>query len=337
MKTNCKALKGKELIFGEDRPFRSCHAPTLVELDNGDTLAAWFGGTAEKNPDTAIWYSRRKDGKWSYPKVLADKEGIAHWNPVLFNAPDGRIILYYKIGDNDNDWYTMYCESHDNGMTWTEPKELIPGDIGGRGPVKNKPIVLHDGTWLAPASVEFKYWDSFVDISKDNGKTWTASQFVPVSHIEFCGKGTIQPTLWESEPNKVHMLLRSTCGWIYRSDSEDGGKTWCEIYPTSLPNNNSGIDVVKLDGGTLALIYNPVGENWGPRTPIVVSLSMDNGETWPYTCVLDDDEDKEAEFSYPSIVARGNMLSMVYTWKRQSIAYVRCSVEDILTCDQYNR
>ncbi|NLC68179.1 MAG: exo-alpha-sialidase [Clostridiaceae bacterium] len=332
MKSKCKILKGKEYIFENNRPFLSCHASTLVELDNGDTLAAWFGGTAEKNPDTAIWHSRRKDGKWSYPEVLADEKGIALWNPVLFNAPDGRIFLYYKVGENTNEWHTKYIISSDNGISWTDPGELVPGDIGGRGPVKNKPVVLHDGTWLAPASVESKYWDSFVDITADGGRTWTAASLVPINHGKFCGKGVIQPTIWESEPNRVHMLLRSTSGRIYRSDSEDGGRTWCEIYETSLPNNNSGIDAAKLDDGSIALVYNPVGKNWGPRTPLVVSLSKDNGTTWPYTCVL---EYEEGEYSYPAIVARGDEISITYTWKRERIAYVRCTVEDILACREH--
>ena len=38
-------------------------------------------------------------------------------------------------------WRTMVQKSHD-GKTWTHATQLVPGDIGGRGPVKNKPIVL---------------------------------------------------------------------------------------------------------------------------------------------------------------------------------------------------
>ena len=52
--------------FGEDifkeAPFKSCHASTVVELTNGDLLSAWFGGTAEGNPDTGIWASRKSNG-----------------------------------------------------------------------------------------------------------------------------------------------------------------------------------------------------------------------------------------------------------------------------------
>src|SRR5258708_24528153 len=43
----------KEFIFAS-APFLSAHASTIVELRNGDLLAAWFGGTAEGAPDTAI-------------------------------------------------------------------------------------------------------------------------------------------------------------------------------------------------------------------------------------------------------------------------------------------
>ena len=323
-----KLCELKEFIFGDDRPFLNCHAVTLAELRSGETLAAWFGGTKEKNPDVAIWSSRRKNGKWSCPEKIADEEGLAHWNPVLFNAPDGRIFLYYKTGENVENWRTLYCVSDDDGYSWTAPGEAVAGDVGGRGPVKNKPIVLQDGTWIAPASVEYeKKWDSFADISKDGGKTWLKSALVPIDHSEFSGEGIIQPTLWETEPGMLHMLLRSSCGKIMRSDSRDGGGTWSAAYETSLPNNNSGLDAVKLKNGVIALVYNPVGGNWGKRTPLCLSFSFDNAVTWPKTYIL---EDEEGEFSYPAIVAHGDRVSIAYTWKRERIAYLNFFADEFI-------
>ena len=86
-----------------------------------------------------------------------------------------------------------------------EPKETVKNDKGGRGPVKNKPIVLSDGTWLAPASLEGpmpgqkrKQWRAFADISIDLGKTWKPSSIILPSEN---GYGNIQPTVWESEPD----------------------------------------------------------------------------------------------------------------------------------------
>lgn len=87
-------------------------------------------------------------------------------------------------------------------------------------------------------------------------------------------------------------------------------------YPSGLPNNNSGIDLAKLASGRLALVYNPVGINWGPRTPLV--LSSDNGQSWEEEIAL---EAGEGECSYPAIVTQGEMAYMTYTWKRERIAF----------------
>ncbi|MDF2959218.1 MAG: hypothetical protein K0S39_953 [Paenibacillus sp.] len=315
-----------EFIFEDDRPFLSCHASTLELLPNGEVIAAWFGGTKEKAGDVAIWISHRRNGGWTPPVKVADQEDVPHWNPVLFRRKDGVLFLYYKIGTDIAEWETMVIHSFDNGHTWTDPIPLVEGDKGGRGPVKNKPIVLHDGTIAAPASVE-PDWDAFVDLSFDGGETWFRSATVPLDHSKLRGKGIIQPTLWESAPGFVHMLTRSTEGAIYRSDSADGGRTWCPAYPTQLPNNNSGIDLVKLDNGLLALVYNPTrpeeGQKKGPRTPLVIRFSLDNGHTWDNEILLDQGE---KQYSYPAVVASGNDLYITYTWKRERIAFQKITI-----------
>lgn len=307
----------KQFIFEDSRPFASCHASTLVSLEDGSVLSAWFGGTDEGDPDVDIWCSRRTDGQWSAPHRIAGETGIPHWNPVLFQGDNGIIYLFYKVGHTIPGWYTRVLESRDGGSTWGEPAELVEGDVGGRGPVRNKPIITQDGTWLAPASLESEVWDACVDISRDQGRSWTMSELVPVRHEMLRGKGIIQPTLWESESGRIHMLLRSTEGSIYRSESDDTGATWCEAYPTGLPNNNSGIDLVKRDEGKLALVHNPVSEG-NLRTPLVVSLSDDNGASWREWLVL---ENEPGEYSYPAVIMKNGKLLITYTWKRERIVF----------------
>lgn len=123
------------------------------------------------------------------------------------------------------------------------------------------------------------------------------------------------------------MLLRTTTGFIYRSDSADGGKTWSEAYATSLPNNNSGIDLAQLPNGMMVLVYNPVGQNWGSRTPLVIDVSADNGMTWIRKLTL---EDEPGEYSYPAIIVSGNDMLVTYTWKRENIAFWQIPIEVIL-------
>ncbi|TCL64250.1 putative neuraminidase [Hydrogenispora ethanolica] len=325
----------REFVFTGKMPFECCHASHLTLLPGGDVLAAWFGGSREGADDVAIWSARRSGGQWTPPVQVAAEAGLPHWNPVLFTRPDGTVWLFYKVGRLLKEWSTRLKISQDNGLTWTEPVELVPGDRGGRGPVRNKLIVLSDGSWLAPASTEDGIWKAFADRSIDQGETWRKSNEIriaslhegadmeirsdiPVSEQSFRGRGVIQPTLWESEPGRVHMLLRSTEGRIYRSDSADFGRTWSEAYPTGLPNNNSGIDLVKLQDGVLALIFNPVGLNWGPRTPLVLATSSDNGRTWGNDLVL---EAGEGEYSYPAIIAAADRVYLTYTWKRERIVF----------------
>jgi predicted neuraminidase len=114
------------------------------------------------------------------------------------------------------------------------------------------------------------------------------------------------------------MLLRSTEGKIFRSDSKDEGETWSLAYASGLPNNNSGLDLTVCNFNCLALVYNPVGENWGARTPLWLSFSDDDGKTWEKALAL---EDGPGEFSYPAIIAGTGALYISYTWKRQSIAF----------------
>ncbi len=315
-------------IFGDDRPFPECHASTLVRLPDGQFLVAWFGGTEEKDPDVGIWLSKGTPGNWSSPIEVAKIREDAHWNPVLQLADDGKVILYFKVGKVIPTWETWVQTSNDGGETWSVATELVAGDKGGRGPVKDKLIVLNDGTWLAGSSNEENGWRVYVDRSEDQGKTWVRSDYFNIDTTQIKGKGAIQPTLWESEPGKIHMLVRTTGGKIGRSDSDDNGKTWTTIEAISLPNPNSGIDLAKLDDGSLVLAYNPDDQDWGSRSPLSIGMSHDNGKTWVERFDLDKGERKD-EFSYPAIISWGDSVAVSYTWNRQKIAFWKGSKSDI--------
>lgn len=334
------ALMKKELLMTQ-LPTDFCHASTIAACPGGELLCCWFGGTHEGNDDVAIYSSRRAEGIWSKPVKLAD--GVAaNWNPVLFYRQDGILQLFYKEGQQIAQWRTMVLLSHDDGHTWTKPAELVSGDAsGGRGPVRNKPLRLAGGRVLAGGSTEHGIWKAFADISDDDGVRWrkstdvqitnlfyrdgekTAESDIAVSSQSFYGRGVIQPSLWQSADGSVHMLLRSSEGYIYRSDSLDEGEHWSEAYPTALVNNNSGLDLTRGADGALYLLCNPVAANWGIRSPLSLFKSTDEGTSWQRLCDL---EVEQGEFSYPAIIASGAVLYMTYTWKRQNIACVELAL-----------
>lgn len=323
-------------VFAHHKDVAFYHAATLSFLDRDRVAIACFAGSFEGRDDVRIVLTAQDEtGAFSAPVRFGGKENAACWNPVLHRGGSGQdndpLELYFHHGKNIADWITLRSVSSDNGKTWTTPKELVPGDCsGGRGPVKNKILRLSDGTWLAGMSVEREDWKAGVDRSEDEGKTWTKT-FLPQPVLSDYAKswlrtdnnmnGLIQPTLWESAPGQVHMLLRSTYGRIYRSDSADFGRTWCSPYETEMVNNNSGIDAVWLKD-RLFLVCNPVenGDISSPRSPLSIFVSEDNGCHFELFYVL---EDQPGAYSYPAVITDGENLHVAYTWNNETIKYVK--------------
>jgi predicted neuraminidase len=337
----------KEVFPIETEKKKMRHASSLLALPDGSIMGAYFAGTYEGEADTDIYVTiRNPEGRWSPSRKISTEENIAHWNPVLALDSKGRISLFYKVGFAISKWKTMLRRSYDYGLSWTPSQELVPGDEGGRGPVRNKILITKEKIWIAGASIERETsWTAFADRSLDEGNTWIRSNTLSINdknahHELYCsqassnfskstiavtsqsfkGRGIIQPTLWEDSQHRIHMLLRSTEGVAYRSDSEDQGLSWSPPYPTSIPNNNAALDIVSLDDDTLVLAHNPVKENWGKRTPLVISVSKDNGFTWEQALVL---EDGSGEYSYPAIICKENTIYVSYTWNRNAIVFAQ--------------
>lgn len=310
----------KEAIFPPFRYFLSAHASTVIKLDNGNLVSAWFGGSQEGGKDVRIWYSIKSGNDWSKPKSVPTDDNAAHYNPVLHDFGD-YIRLFYHVGSSPSDWVTKYVDSYDGGNTWTWPQELVPGDTsGGRGPVKNQCLVRDDGVIIAPASTEQGKWKAFFDISYDGGKTWTKTDYVEAVDEEGNLVEMIQPTLWQDKDGNIHAMFRTLAGWIYRSDSYDGGITWCKAYSTGLMHGSCGIDCTMTDDGKLWLVYNPCGVSQR-RHQLLVSVSEDNGKTWEDVTYLQRSILFFTEYSYPTVISDGNTLHITYTWNRFNIKH----------------
>lgn len=313
--------KVSEFIYGDEAHIPSCHASTLVELDNGDILAAWFGGKDEGDKSVEIWLSRRSGGKWSKPVAMTHYPDQPTWNPVLFRDSSNKIWLFFKVGPNPREWTGAYRTSTDNGKSWSNVV-LLPGGV--LGPVKNKPIQLQNGNIVCGTSVEaWHVWTGWTDISSDGGKTWKIGGPIMIPDQPW---GVIQPTLWEYAPGKLRALLRSrNIGYIIESHSNDGGMTWSPgLVRKDLPHPGSGIDAVRMKDGTIALVYNHTQHG---RSPLNIAFSKDNGETFGTPYVL---EDIRGEFSYPAIIqAKDGSLHITYTWRREKIKYVVIDPNDL--------
>ena len=251
--TNQSAIVKSEFIF-TNAPFPSCHASTIAETKSG-LVAAWFGGTAERNPDVCIYVSRNENGKWTPPIAVADGVGFATnrfptWNPVLFQPKIGPLMLFYKVGPKPAAWWGMMMTSTDDGKTWSKPQRLPDGILG---PIKNKPVQIANGDILCGSSTEGDGgWRVHFERTGDFGKTWSAT--LPVND----GKtiGAIQPSILFLKDSSLEAIGRTRNDKIFQVTSSDNGSSWGNMTLTSLPNPDSGTDAVTLKDGRQLLVYN---------------------------------------------------------------------------------
>lgn len=311
----------KEEFIYDKAPFPSCHASTIVETPKG-LVCAWFGGTAERNPDVGIWVSLYQNEQWTTPVEVANgvqKEGKRYptWNPVLLQIPGKELILFYKVGPNPREWWGELKRSMDGGKSWSEAERLPEGIVG---PIKNKSVLLKDGTILSPSSSEDNGWRVHFEQSKDQGKTWTRGEVINDGK-EF---SAIQPSILFLPNGHLKILCRSQNGFILTSESTDNGATWSPLQATELPNPNSGTDAVTLKDGRQVLVYNHVTKKsmeWGgKRSPLNVVIS-DDAVNWKELAVLENEP--KMEFSYPAVIQTSDgKIHVTYTWKRQKIKHV---------------
>jgi predicted neuraminidase len=309
-------LLSSEFIF-EKAPFPSCHASTIAESKHG-LVAAWFGGTEEKDLDVGIWVARQVNGRWTAPIEVAN--GVQYlttankeirfpcWNPVLYQAPGGPLLLFYKVGPDPKSWWGMLTSSDDGGAIWSQPRRL-PEQIAG--PIKNKPVLLADGTLLAPTSSESDGWRVHFESTKDLGRTWRRTDALNDPTVAMA----IQPSVLQLGGDKLLALGRTRQGKLFQITSEDNGKTWGPMTLGTLPNNNSGTDAVTLRDGRHLLIYNHTTKG---RTPLNLALS-ENGVVWQAALVF---ENEPGEYSYPAIIQSADgLVHVTYTWKRERIRH----------------
>jgi predicted neuraminidase len=312
--TGKQAIIKSEFIYKPgDVNFPGCHASTLAETKSG-LVAAWFGGTEERNPDVGIWVSINNRGIWSKPVEVAN--GIQHktkrypcWNPVLYNSGK-ELLLFYKVGPSPSTWWGELLVSHDDGETWSKPSRL-PEEI--YGPIKNKPVLLENGQLLCPSSTENEGWRVHMELTADNGATWERTPALNKKDTAI-----IQPALLILPGGEIEMLCRSKVHKILSSRSMDNGQTWSSFRPVNLPNPNSGIDAASLTDGRYLVVYNHLTNG---RNVLNVAIS-DDGNLWN-AAVLIENETSDSEFSYPAVIQTNDgMVHITYTWNRKQIKHV---------------
>lgn len=314
-----------ERVFGPETPTgKYKHPASIAELANGDLYLVYYGGDGEYAVDTGVFGARLKKGesRWSRPKRIAHDPFSSLGNGVVWQAPDGATWLFYVVRPGET-WSSSFIQakvSHDNAETWSD-SFLISATQGMM--VRGQPIVLDTGEYLLPV-----YHETGFDTEKVGADTTSRFlRFSPKtrkwteSGIIRSAKGNLQPAAVQISHDYLIAYCRRgggydpvTDGYLIRSESHDGGRTWTEGKNSAFPNPNAAADFLKLKSGSLFLVYN---DSMNERTPLAVALSEDGDKTWAHKRNL---ATGAFDYGYPfAIQARDGKIHIVYTSNGRSV------------------
>jgi predicted neuraminidase len=210
--------------------------------------------------------------------------------------------------------------SRDGAHTWSDafPITFEEGTM-----VRSRPVALRDGHYLLPIYHETGNDTEFTApttcslfLRFDPGKkTWTESNRVR-SRL-----GNLQPAVAQIDDNHLIAFCRrggdyepGNDGFVVRTESRDGGRTWSEGQETEFPNPNAAVDLLRLDNGHLLLVYN---DSMNDRTPLTVAVSIDNGRSFLHKRNI---VSGPGDFSYPTAAqTRDGKIHVVFTSDERTV------------------
>jgi predicted neuraminidase len=311
------------------------HPAALTELDNGDLYIAYYGGEGEYRPGTSVFGIRLPNGAstWSEPVRLAQDPFYSVGNPVVWQGPGGKVWLFYVVRPGDT-WSTSRIAgkvSTDGAKTWSDSSivSFEPGMM-----VRSQPIALTDGHILLPVYRETGHdtervgsdtCSLFLRFDPESG-VWTEKNRV------YSRLGNLQPSVVQIDERRLIAYCRrggdygpTDDGYMVRTESHDGGRTWTEGRDADFPNPNSAVEFIKLRSGNLLLVYN---DSMTRRSPLTAALSTDNGRTFPYRLNLVEGDNS---FAYPyAVQTRDGRIRVIYTSDRRSVINMAVFEESLL-------
>lgn len=322
--TETPAIETREILGPQDPGGLYKHPTTMTQLDNGDLFLAFYGGSGEYSTDTAVYGARCKfsSNHWSAPEVIADTPFVSEGNPVVWQAPNGLVWLFYVVRYGET-WSTSRIQakiSFDGASSWSDPM-MLAFEQGMM--VRGHPIVLDDGDYLLPIYHETGHDTERVgpdSVSLFLRYDQESNQWTQTGPIR-SANGNIQPAVVQLDDGHLVAFCRrgggyepDEIGYIVQSESHDGGATWTAGRNSDFPNPNAAVDLLKLRSGNLLLAYN---HSMSERDPLTLALSTDGGKSFSHR--IDVAKGGTHDFAYPCLVqTQDGRIHLTYTSKGRS-------------------
>ncbi len=286
--------------------------PALERSANGRLWAAWYGGGVWEDKYNYIFLQTSGDDGRTWDRALVldpDRDGpVRAFDPCLWHDPEGGLWLFWAQREEGRTPYTLAIHTTDSGRAtaaWTQPRVI------GEGVIMNKPIVDREGRWLLPMALWRTNSSARVVVSTDRGSTFTRLGAANIPREK--DRDYDEPMLVQRQDDALWLLVRTRYG-IGESVSPDGGKTWPDIVPTTIPHPVTRFFIRRLSSGNLLLVRHDPPEAAKVRSHLKAFVSEDDGRSWKGGLLLDD----RVNVSYPDGVQAANgLIYVIYDRERQ--------------------
>ena len=260
------------------------HFAAVTFCPNGDLLAAWYTTVTEPGREVAMACSRFRAGsdRWDDASPFFDVPDVNDHAPVLFC--DGKRIFHFGTQSLKgwDDASNFVRGSDDNGVTWSQPKIIIPRH--GPLPLSQPCTCIVDrktGAMLLACDGD-NHRDERVAISEDGGKNWKVQ---PGDMRAVATRYVIHPALVQRADGSLLSFMRGPHPMPAYA-SNDLGKTWSEVA-TPFPGIGAGQRVAALKLASGALVVVSHDNKTAITGGVFAALSDDDGATWKHVRKVD--------------------------------------------------
>jgi len=292
--------------------YHTYRIPAIVVTSDGTLLAFCEGRKTSSNDagDIDLLLKRSSDGgvTWSETRVVHEEGGDAEITignpcPIVDTKTDTIHLLF-----TCNNERAFRTSSRDDGVTWSEPREItevlggfdFPWTRVGTG--TGHGLQLASGRLLVPIwlneRIRYNYRSAAI-YSNDNGATWRAGGLVGPEVAD-----TNECMAVEMPDGTVYLTMRATDTHVRTvASSEDGGETWSTpVRDEGLPDSVCQASVLGLGGRVL--FANPSGPG---RANFMVRVSDDGAKTWRNLRVI---HEGPAAYSDLALTQTGELLCL---------------------------
>ena len=311
--------------IAEDNPRNSEGA--FIDIDENGILFIYSKFTEEDKDYSAssIVSVRSYDHgvTWTdYSEIKTEFDGSNDLMSVsLLRLSNGDIGLFYLARYSMDEMSIIMQQSSDNGRTWSEPRKC--NTRSGYFVVNNDRVIMTSNKRIIiPASEHKAVYNNNGEyrsmtpgvvtffMSDDDGATWSETNSPIDLDVSITLSGLQEPGVIELSENELWGWARTDLGRQYEFFSHDNGKCWTMATPSRFTSPRSPMSMKRISKSSIIAVWNPVPANniltedkiTKSRTPLVYSISEDNGSTWRAPIIIEDNE--EAGFCYTAIYIR---------------------------------